>query len=354
MVVFGRKPPQEPFIPRYLECRLNWTVNGSVDAQSERFCQYIAYPIDLDYPDDDEGPKDRTTSPALPLASALAADNSLQTRNADTRSRRPLPQGPSITANHIGIDGFCLTLGRWPQQKNGDGIIKADVFVPHRPQPDYAPASVTLSHADVIRWRLCARALQRYCPQPRWFLISGAPSHQDFPAYRSVCERSPNWPSSQHLEFTIGNSDQFYPIWLGFSFAGLVYGGLHLLAWNAPFPSRLENKLWRSSGILLASSGFIYPLSVLILAPFILGYKFAVWTSLWQVLKTRLGHWYKPLANAVSSVGDATLFYLCVLFALVYLTARGYLVVESFLQLVHLPDSAYALPGWSQYYPHIT
>lgn len=339
--VFGRKPPL-----RHLECRLDWTAKGSVDAQSERFCRCIGYPVDLDYTDDNVGPKDGTASPALPLASAVVVDNSLHAQ--------PIPPGPSITANRIGIDGFCLTLGRWPQEKNSDSIIKADVFVPRRPQPDYAPASVTLSHADVIRWQLCARALQRNCPQPRWLLISGAPSHQDFPAYRSVCERSPNWPSSQHLEFTEEKSDQLFPIWLGFSFAGLVYGGLHLLAWNAPFPSRVENKLWRGSGILLASSGFIFPLSILLYAPFILGYECIVHTSVWQVLKTRLGHWYKPLANVVSSVGWVVYGYLVISFALVYLLARGYLVVESFLQLVHLPDSAYALPRWSQYFPHIT
>jgi hypothetical protein len=343
MIVFGRKPPH---IPSYLECRLDWTANGSVDAQSERSCQYTGYPVDLDFPDDDVGPKDGTASPALPMASAVVVDNSLHTQ--------PLPPGPSITANCTGIAGFCLTLGRWPQQKNSDSIIKADVFVPRRPQPDYAPTSVTLSQADIIRWPLCARALQRNCPQPRWLLISGAPSHQDFPAYRSVCERSPNWPSSQHLEFTEEKSDQLLPIWLGFSFAGLVYGGLHLLAWNAPFPSPVENNLWRGSGVLLASSGFILPLSMLVSFPFILRYECIVRTSVWQVLKTRLGHWYKPLANVVSSVGEAALFYLVASFALAYLAARGYLVVESFLQLTHLPESAYALPGWSQYFPHIT
>ena len=44
-------------------------------------------------------------------------------------------------------------------------------------------------------------------------------------------------------------------ILVDFSFAGLVYGGHHLLAWDAPFPSQLERTLWRGSGIFLASSG---------------------------------------------------------------------------------------------------
>jgi hypothetical protein len=62
MIVFGRKPPH---IPRYLECRLGWTANGSVDAHSERFCQYTGYPVDLDYPDDDVAPKDGTGQQVL-------------------------------------------------------------------------------------------------------------------------------------------------------------------------------------------------------------------------------------------------------------------------------------------------
>jgi len=43
-----------------------------------------------------------------------------------------------------------------------------------------------------------------------------------------------------------------------------------------------------------------------------------------------------------------------IFFTVEYLAARVYLVVQSFLQLAHLLDSAYALPKWSQYFPHIT
>jgi hypothetical protein len=170
-----------------------------------------------------------------------------------------------------------VTLGRWPLQSENDHlndenkhIIKTILFVPRRPQPDHTPTSVKLSHGDVIRWQLCSRALHRYCPRPPWFLVSGLPSHQDFPAYRSVYDRSPNWPSSEQLRFTNeGGSQPLFAIWLGFSFAGLVYGGLHLLAWDAPFPSHTSYKLWCASGILLACSGFICILFFIILAPFV-------------------------------------------------------------------------------------
>lgn len=36
-----------------------------------------------------------------------------------------------------------------------------------------------------------------------------------------------------------------------------------------------------------------------------------------------------------------------------YVLARAYLVVECFLNLLHLPDSAFSVPQWSRYIPHI-
>lgn len=41
------------------------------------------------------------------------------------------------------------------------------------------------------------------------------------------------------------------------------------------------------------------------------------------------------------------------LLVVLYCLARVYLVVESFINLFHLPDSAYLLPSWSPWVPHI-
>ena len=42
----------------------------------------------------------------------------------------------------------------------------------------------------------------------------------------------------------------------GFTIAGLQCGLLHLLAWDSPLATNLEEVLWRFSTILIASSGF--------------------------------------------------------------------------------------------------
>ena len=136
---------------------------------------------------------------------------------------------------------------------------------------------------------------------------------------------------------TIGNWDieQSDPVHIdlemaaivGFIISGFLYGGLHLLAWNAPFRSRTEEWLWRSSGISIMASGlYIIPLVLLV------------------------------------SVGESELgrfrFYIILVLAfflsLVYVVARVYLIVECFINLAYLHDSVYEMPSLSQYFPHIS
>ena len=52
----------------------------------------------------------------------------------------------------------------------------------------------------------------------------------------------------------------------------------------------------------------------------------------------------------VTSILVISLFYPTFL---LYVFSRVYLVVDSFLQLAHLPDAVYQVPNWSQYFPHI-
>jgi hypothetical protein len=75
-----------------------------------------------------------------------------------------------------------------------------------------------------------------------------------------VIDRARDWPL-QYLAFgsiddNLGASGFLSMLW-SFLIAGLVYGALHLVAWNAPFPSRTEATLWRLSGLTLFLSGFV-------------------------------------------------------------------------------------------------
>jgi len=65
-----------------------------------------------------------------------------------------------------------------------------------------------------------------------------------------------------------------------------------------------------------------------------LGYIFFL-----QVLRT--AHEINLLMEIVSFISVFPVIFLAMAFVIVYIAARVYLVVESFLQLVYLPDSAY-------------
>jgi len=134
----------------------------------------------------------------------------------------------------------------------------------------------------------------------------------------------------------------------------LVYGGLHLLAWNAPFHTRVEETLWKISGISVASIG---PMSIAYAGLLSVTHEPFRHISLWH---TR--HWNSPrtrhqlkfsqfLSFSMHIVGKINQFF-GVSYLLFYLFARVYLVVECFIEVAYLPDSAFTTPVFTRYIPH--
>lgn len=115
------------------------------------------------------------------------------------------------------------------------------------------------------------------------------------------------------------------------SIVALVYGGLHLLAWNAPFHTRIEETLWKISGIFVASIG---PMSI----------AYAGLLSVTDKLFRHIGPW--PII--VEKINQ----FFGVSYLLFYLFARVYLVVECFIEVAYLPDSAFTTPVFTRYIPH--
>ena len=123
-----------------------------------------------------------------------------------------------------------------------------------------------------------------------------------------------------------------------FGISGLVYGGLHCLAWNAQFINGTHRILWQISCVIVMSSGII-----LVLMNWIRG-------GLDRMAK----HNGKGLRHGLRKVISASLLVLLwtVLFP-AYLFARGYLVIECFISLFQSPMGIYSVPQWSSYLPHI-
>jgi hypothetical protein len=135
---------------------------------------------------------------------------------------------------------------------------------------------------------------------------------------------------------------------VGLTLAGVVYGGLHMLAWNAPFRTHTEQLLWRISAAVVV---FFGPVLCGI------GASLKTFDSL-EVLITRYTH--SKDDKPVSSIGRtfAVLYWVILILgvtaaALLYLLARFYLVIECFVALAFLSDDVFKQPSWTSYFPHM-
>ena len=192
------------------------------------------------------------------------------------------------------------------------------------------------------------RRLELYSDATKSFNIG--PDH--FVDEAAVCDSMPHWPlnlmlhESDLLQVRSGPpgdmGDNINAVLLGLMVSGLLYGGLHLLAWKMPFASRAECILWRFSGIFIISTG----LGFTGLKGFIKAYS---------VYKSARNHIdFADTLSITEVLFNAFVILFTFTLCLGYLLARTFLVVECFLQLSRLPASAYETPEWSAYFPHIS
>ena len=122
----------------------------------------------------------------------------------------------------------------------------------------------------------------------------------------------------------------------------LVYGGIHLMAWNFEFASTAENKLWKVAAItiMVGFQSFVTLNNLECLYSFALSTLDALFDSEIVIL---LIYWLICVIFLVL-VGSTIIF---------YALSRVYLVVESFISLRHVPIGAYAAIPWVQAIPHI-
>lgn len=169
----------------------------------------------------------------------------------------------------------------------------------HLPLPD-----VSLTAEAAIRYKMAWHAVE-YLTR----LKQTVSEWIDMP--EAIVQRHKDWPDLlKILEL---------PIALSFVAVGLIYGGLHALAWFAHFGSPTEQLLWRISACVVMGG-----LPVFVLYPILL--------------------LFFPFFDLI----------LLALVLLAYILARGYLVVECFINLSHLPAGVYDVPNWAVYFPHIS
>ncbi|KAI9695124.1 MAG: hypothetical protein M1820_008892 [Bogoriella megaspora] len=139
--------------------------------------------------------------------------------------------------------------------------------------------------------------------------------------------------------------------------AGAVYGGLHLIAWDAPFTSTTQSTLWRLSAVTIAAAAPYFYLDT-----FLVTLSFETWpsTQQWRNLLERLSNkpalrpsqvllGIVPILDYVPGI-TSIMFYAA---RLMYGLARIFLVVESFISFAYLPIGVFQEPQWTYYFPHI-
>jgi len=169
-----------------------------------------------------------------------------------------------------------------------------------------------------------------------------------------IVRRCQNWPPFDRI--LSKDKSQFF-FFAGLCLAGMIYGGAHALAWNAQFATRARMILWRISSVAIAAPG-LYLFGAMGGMIFIV-IPFLPFISLMQKSKTlskALGV-IKPSLTGIGVILLVILFIPTVLallgFIPLYLLARFYIVVESFLSLGYLPTDVFEIPQWSQYFPHV-
>lgn len=134
---------------------------------------------------------------------------------------------------------------------------------------------------------------------------------------RLVQDRITN-TSDRNIRHDLGE----HSVMLSISLASLFYAGIHLIAWQHQFRTITEALLWKISGIFIGLGGPLVALMVIASAN--------TFVSFLEV----------ALAIAVYGL------------LIVYAASRVYIIIESFMDISHLPDSAFQVAPWSQYFWH--
>lgn len=186
--------------------------------------------------------------------------------------------------------------------------------------------NVLLKQEDVRRWQMAEDLLTEEFSRR---------SNADWQA--TVTDRSRNWPS---IDVDPRNLD--WRLLLAFNASGVLYGGLHMLAWHAKFPTWSQQYLWRFASLFIVS---FVPASTMVLLTEKLFF---------MVVNARIvGH--RATEGFFNLLYRFKVWHILFVSGLLgYLWARVYLVVECFISLFHSPIEVYTLPAWSAYVPHIT
>jgi hypothetical protein len=145
-------------------------------------------------------------------------------------------------------------------------------------------------------------------------------------------DKLPGAPLRNHVSYFKVNSKtwvDFYGLLIG----TIIFGAVHLTAWNFVFPTSTERTVWRVASIFCALPMIL-----------ILGYA-VIFEVLEEVETLSSSRLYKYADKIIWTV-------LTIFVCFGYIVARLFMIVETFRTLLFLPPSAY-IATWASNVPHI-
>jgi len=146
---------------------------------------------------------------------------------------------------------------------------------------------------------------------------------------------------SKNLSETSGRVKVLVFAWL--LLLPVLYGGVHLTAWSFSFPTEAEETLWRMSCIVVISGIFV-ALVILFIAVLVFGFL--------DLFLVALDDWESAVFSVIGSVFIGTVCVIGGAGLILYVFARVFIVLESFLSLRATPIGAYMTVSWLQMLPH--
>jgi hypothetical protein len=178
-------------------------------------------------------------------------------------------------------------------------------------QPLRNPSTICFLHAHELP---CFHNLS--VPISNWSIVKGYPSGFLIKeSFADLCQAEFGW------------------LLAGLTSAGACYGGLHLVAWTSTFASLTETVMWRAASVTVVLTGPSYTIIAICASGFA---------------------WLDARSNVLADLHIIFCGFLILSTLLWYTLCRASLVVECFIHLAHIPESALHVPSWATYIPSFT
>jgi hypothetical protein len=129
----------------------------------------------------------------------------------------------------------------------------------------------------------------------------------------------------------------------GLTFAAACYGGLHLIVWTSTFPSRNEAVIWRVASFTIFMTG---PTCALMTLCFTLANE-----CIPKRQKVLVQYNTIAMYRAILKFKVSTMILIVAVLSIWYILCRAFIVVECFILLAHIPETALHVPTWAAYIP---